>query len=205
MNRYFGVSSFLKFAFLSAFAIFFASFPSAPLLEARAQQQQIVWTDQKKPILEHIRTLRKLNTEERTRKTKELALQIRQLPAGMNKVRLALGLAGLSTEGEFGHDTLQEVATTLSGALREHPLPATPKGPPAPYVELAQLVRYERADGAFDDPQYAGCAVGRGRCAAPAGRFFLSGLTGLEVEFEGIARQRGVGEFLGHVVPALPQ
>jgi peroxiredoxin len=155
MNRYLGVSSFLKFIFLSVFASSFSGLPSARLSEARAQQQQIVWTDREKPILEQIRTLRKLNTEERTRKTKELALQIRQLPAGMNKVRLAYALAGLSTEGDFGHGTLQEVATTLSGALREHPLPATPKGPPAPYVELAQLVRYEHLDGALDDPQYA--------------------------------------------------
>jgi peroxiredoxin len=96
-----------------------------------------------------------LNTEDRTRKTKDLALQIRQLPAGTNKVRLAYGLAGLSTEGDFGHDTLQEITTTLSGALHEHPLPATPKGPPAPYVELAQLVPYERVNAALDDPQYA--------------------------------------------------
>jgi peroxiredoxin len=155
MNRHFGVRSFLKIVVVSAFAISFASFPSTRLSAARAQQPQIVWTEQEKPILEQIRTLRKLNTEERTRKTKELALQIRQLPSGMNKLRLAYGLAGLSTEGDFGHDTLQEVATTLSGALREHPLPATPKGPPAPYLELAQLVRYEHVGGALDDPQYA--------------------------------------------------
>ena len=155
MKRHSGLAVSLKFIFVSTFAISFASFPSARFSEARAQQQQIVWSDQEKPILEQIRTLRRLNTGERTRKTKELALQIRQLPPGANKVRLAYGLAGLSTEGDFGHDTLQEVATTLSGALREHPLPATPKGPPAPYVELAQLVRYEHVNGALDDPQYA--------------------------------------------------
>jgi peroxiredoxin len=120
------------------------------------QQQQIVWSDQEKPILDKIRTLRKLSTEERARTTKDLALQIRQLPAGMNKVRLAFSLSGLSTEGDFGHDTLQEVAATLAGALREHPLPASPKGPPAPYVELAQLVRYEHVDVTLDDPQFAG-------------------------------------------------
>jgi peroxiredoxin len=120
------------------------------------QQQQIVWSDQEKPILDKIRTLRKLSTEERARTTKDLALQIRRLPAGMNKVRLAFSLSGLSTEGDFGHDTLQEVAATLAGALREHPLPASPKGPPAPYVELAQLVRYEHVDVTLDDPQFAG-------------------------------------------------
>ncbi|HXX16194.1 MAG TPA: TlpA disulfide reductase family protein [Candidatus Eremiobacteraceae bacterium] len=120
-----------------------------------AQQQQIVWTDQEKPILEKIRTLRKLDQEERARTTKQLALQIRQLPAGINKVRLANMLANLSTEGDFGHDMLQEVATTLQAALREAPVPATPSGPPAPYVELAQLVRYEHVQAAMDVPQYA--------------------------------------------------
>jgi peroxiredoxin len=115
-----------------------------------------VWSDQEKPIIEKIRTLRKLPEEQRAHATRDLALQIRQLPAGMNKVRLANSLAGLSTEGDLGRDTLQEVATTLAGALREHPLPATPKGgPPMPYFELAQLIRYEHVEGSLDDPQYA--------------------------------------------------
>ncbi|HTZ33754.1 MAG TPA: TlpA disulfide reductase family protein [Methylomirabilota bacterium] len=118
-------------------------------------QPQIVWTEQEKPILEKVRTLRKLPDDQRGRTTKELALKIRQLEPGMNKLRLAVGLAHLSTEGDFGQDTLQEVATTLANALKEHPLPATPKGPPEPYVELASLVRYERVNAALDDPQYA--------------------------------------------------
>lgn len=118
-------------------------------------QPQIVWTEQEKPIMEKIRTLRKLPDQQRARTTKELALQIRQLEPGMNKLRLAVGLSHLSTEGDFGQDTLQEVATTLAGALKEHPLPATPKGPPEPYIELASLVRYEHVNAALDDPQYA--------------------------------------------------
>jgi len=123
---------------------------------ARAQNQpQVVWTEQEKPILEKIRTLRKLPDDQRGRTTKELALQIRQLEPGLNKLRLAVGLAHLSTEGDFGKDTLQEVATTLAVALKEHPLPATPKGPPEPYVELASLVRYERVNASLEDPQYA--------------------------------------------------
>jgi peroxiredoxin len=129
---------------------------AGPLPSARAQRQPIVWSDQEKPILEKIRTLRKLPDEQRARTTKELALEIRQLLAGMNKVTLANSLANLSTEGDFGRETLQEVTTTLAGALREHPLPATPKGgPPAPYVELAELIRYEHVDGSLDDAQYA--------------------------------------------------
>jgi len=132
----------------------------APGCKASPQKQQIVWSEQEKPILEKIRTLRKLPDEERAHTTKDLALQIRQLPAGMNKVILATNLAGLSTEGDFGRDTLQEVTTTLSGALREHPLPATPKGPPMPYIEIAELIRYEHMEGSLDDSQYV-AAVAR--------------------------------------------
>src|SRR5208282_704965 len=145
-------------AVLAAFVVTFSVMAClvGPLARVRAQQQGIVWSDQEKPILEKIRTLRKLPDDQRAHTTKELALQIRQLPGGTNKVSLANGLANLSTEGDFGRDTLQEVATTLAGALREHPMPATPKGgPPAPYVELAELIRYEHMEGSLDDPQYA--------------------------------------------------
>src|SRR6476661_10890671 len=97
--------------------------------ETRLQGQQIVWSNQEKPILEDIRTLRKLSEGNRIKTTKQLAIKIRQLPAGMNKERLATTLASLSTEGDLGKDTLQEVATTLAEALREQPLPAGPRGP----------------------------------------------------------------------------
>jgi peroxiredoxin len=87
--------------------------------------------------------------------TKNLALQIRQLPATPNKLRLADALASLSTEGDFGRDTLQEVATTLASALHEQPVSGLPGKPPQPYVELAELVRYEHVQASLDDPQYA--------------------------------------------------
>jgi peroxiredoxin len=87
--------------------------------------------------------------------TKKLAIEIRQLPVTPNKLRLANSLAMLSTEGDFGHDMLQEVATTLAAALREQPLPAEKAQPPRPYVELAELVRYEHVQATLDDPQFA--------------------------------------------------
>ncbi len=88
-----------------------------------ARQSAIVWNDQEKPIAQQIGTLRSLPDDVRARTTKQLALQIRQLPAGANKLTLANSLANLSTEGDFGRDTLQEVTTTLAEALREHPVP----------------------------------------------------------------------------------
>lgn len=123
--------------------------------EARAQGQQIVWSNQEKPVLEDIRSLRKLSEGNRAKTTRQLALKIRQLPAGLNKVRLATTLAGLSTEGDAGKDTLQEVATTLAEALRENPIPAGPRGPEMPYSDLAKLVHYEHVQVNLDDPQYA--------------------------------------------------
>jgi len=142
---------------------------------AVAQQKEIVWSADEAPIHEQLHGLRDLPDDVRARTTKDLALKIRPLPSTENKLRLADGLAGLSTEGDFGHDALQEVATTLALTLKEHPLP-WPKpskdegsnGKPAaggdganaarepamPYVELASLVRYEHVEASLDDEQY---------------------------------------------------
>jgi peroxiredoxin len=120
-----------------------------------AQTQPIVWSKAEKPIAEELNGLRQLPDEKRARTTKELALQIRQLPATPNKLRLAYDLASLSTEGDFGQDTLQEVATTLSDSLREEPVPSAKGQPPMPYIELAQLVRYEHVQASLDDLQFA--------------------------------------------------
>ena len=109
--------------------------------------------------------------------TKDLALKIRALSSSdknkaENKLRLAVGLAGRATEGDFGHDALQDVANTLALALKEHPLPwPKPKPesgeegkttgttmnvrePAGPYMELASLVRYEHVEASLDDEQY---------------------------------------------------
>jgi peroxiredoxin len=123
-------------------------------LSVWAQKQEIVWSAQEKPIAEQIHGLRQLPDDVRAGVTKQLALQIRQLPATPNKLRLATGLANLSTEGDFGHDTLQEVATTLADTLRQQPVPDDHGPPPAAYVELAQLVRYEHVQASLDVPQF---------------------------------------------------
>jgi len=126
-------------------------------------QNQIALTDQERPILEQLRGLRHLPDDERARITKELAIRIRDLPASPGKLRLANGLASLSTEGDFGHDTLQEVATTLGDALLESRVTGTarkenldPKQLGAAYAELASLVRYEHVDAPSmaDVPQF---------------------------------------------------
>ena len=125
------------------------------LPRALAQAQQPAWNAEEAPIESQIHGLRSLPDDVRARTTKQLALQIRQLPAGANKLLLANDLANLSTEGDFGRDTLQEVATTLAGALRENPAPRDHGEPAEAFIELAELVRYERVQAALDDPQFA--------------------------------------------------
>ncbi len=56
-----------------------------------------------------------------------------------NKLRLAGGLAHLPTEGDFGHDTLQEGANSLAAALREQPQPDNNGEPGSLSMELASL------------------------------------------------------------------
>ena len=120
-----------------------------------AQSQEAAWTKQEAAIRDQIRRLRSLPDDARARTTKQLALDIRRLPAKPHKLDLAFAIANLSTEGDFGRETLQEVATTLADALRADPPPMMGTEPAPPYVELAELVRYEHVKANADDPQFA--------------------------------------------------
>jgi peroxiredoxin len=139
------------------------TFGTIGLQLASAQQKPVVYSADEQPIADQIHGLRGLPDDVRAGTTRDLALRIRKLPASENKLRLAVGLAGLSTEGDFGHSTLQEVATTLADTLRERPVPweepqdakagggaRSTRAPAYPYVELATLVRYEHVEVALD-------------------------------------------------------
>lgn len=132
--------------------IFLLLFSLAGFLSA---QDKIIWSDQEKPIVDQLHGLRKLDDTVRVQTTKNLALKIRQLPVVPNKLQLAGALANLSTEGDFGRDTLQEVTTTLAAALREQPPAGKPGEPDSLYEELASLVRYEHMQATSDNPQFA--------------------------------------------------
>ena len=119
-------------------AILFAIYPAV----LSAQDKQIPWTDQEKPIVEQLHRLRSLPDDERSIATKRLALQIRQLPTTHSRAGLAQRLAYLATEGDPGPGVLQEVATTLEQAADS-------------YTTLAQLVRYEHVQASSDNPQFA--------------------------------------------------
>jgi peroxiredoxin len=119
-----------------------------------AQGADASWTKPELAIRDQISHLRALADDVRARTTKQLALDIRALPKTQHKLRLANGLANLSTEGDFGHDTLQEVATTLASALKEQPVPRNGAEPDSGFIELATLVRYEHVQASSDDPQF---------------------------------------------------
>ncbi len=120
------------------------------------QEKQSAYTPGEKVIADQLRGLRAVPDEKRAGVTRQLALEIRALPAdSARRLSLASGLANLSTEGDYGRATLEEVAKTLAGALAEKPQPADPQGNPAqPYLTLAQLARYEHIPVELADPSY---------------------------------------------------
>ncbi len=105
---------------------------------------------QEQAIRDQIKTLRKVPDEQRGAVTRDLASQIQALAPSAAKLNLALGLAGLSTEGDFGRDTLRAVAGTLAAAASEQS-----SVPDEVYSELAQLARYEGIEVDVKAPQYA--------------------------------------------------
>jgi thiol-disulfide isomerase/thioredoxin len=106
-------------------------------------------------IESQIEKLRSLPDDKRPAATIQLAQAVQALPAGLPKVQLADELANLVTEGDQGADARQTVADTLAKSLAETPVSAKGDKPPMPYMELAQLVRYEHVNVTLNDPLYA--------------------------------------------------
>ena len=116
-----------------------------------------VYTPAESAIMAEMKTLRSSPDSDRGAKTSAIAAKIAALPGGSNKLRLASGLSNLSTEGDFGHQSLQDVADTLTLALTQSPVaPAANKAdrPAPPYLELAKLVRYEHVTSTLNDPEF---------------------------------------------------
>jgi thiol-disulfide isomerase/thioredoxin len=102
-----------------------------------------------------ISKLRSLSETGRPIATVELAKEVAALPAGMPRVRLADELAHLVTEGDQGQSTVQAVADTLRQSLADTPVPPKKNEIPTPYMDLANLVRYEGAAESWNDPEYS--------------------------------------------------
>jgi len=106
-------------------------------------------------ITNELKNLRSVPVDQRPAATLKIALEIRSLPAGTPKLRLADALCHLATEGDAGIGALQAVADTLSKSLAETPVPAKGDQVPMPYMDLAKLVHYENVKATLDDPLYA--------------------------------------------------
>ena len=142
-----------KAALLLAFAVVVPALPAQAPTEASIKKQ--------------FQNLRAVPDAQRPAVTRQLALDIRTLPAGLPKLQLADGLSHLATEGDPGREALTAVTFTLAQALSENPLPGKDDPaahPPMPYTDVAKIVRYEHivldpADPAIAkalaDPQYA--------------------------------------------------
>jgi thiol-disulfide isomerase/thioredoxin len=118
---------------------------TAPLLNAQVSESA---------INKQLEKLRSLSAEQRLAATTKTAADIRTLPAGTKKVDFAYRLANLVTEGDQGAVALQAVADTLSQALEQSPVPAKGDQPPAPYLELASLVRYKNVTTTLKNPLF---------------------------------------------------
>jgi len=89
----------------------------------------------------------------------QAAKDIRSLPAGSGKVKLADALFHVATVGEAGRDAIQATADTLVQTLTETPQPEK-DGIPAPlYMDLAKLVRYGGMTTSLNDSELAKAAA----------------------------------------------
>jgi len=116
---------------------------ASPFLPAQATQSSIIG---------ELKKLRSVPTADRPAATAKIAVEIRTLPSGPEKVGLADSLSHLATEGDAGHATLQAVADTLTRSLTESPVSPKKDEVPDPYSSLAQLVRYEHVTTTLTDP-----------------------------------------------------
>ena len=110
-------------------------------------QTRPILSDQEKAISAQMGKLRSLPDAEWTKAVGQLARQIQELPPGPGKIGLIGGFGNLVTEGDAGHETLQIVASTMAGVLRDSPN-AQLEG------TLARLVRYEHVEVSLDTPPY---------------------------------------------------
>ncbi len=101
-----------------------------------------------KAIYQEILNLKHLPGEVRANAIKDLALRIRQQP-DRYVVALASNLATSATEAS-GRDALQEVATTLAGALRKSP----DRDEHSAFRMLAELARYSHIEVSLQDPRF---------------------------------------------------
>jgi len=166
----------------------------------------IVWaqtSDEVNAIMGRVRQLRSLPDEEWTASVGEIARQIHAMPNGAGKQGLIGSLVNLATEGDAGQATLQTIADTIVEVF-----PGLPERSRASLGQsLATLARYEHVKVLLDDPLYRAALekLDAADQARTRSGFHPVRYHRQSVDVERAARQSCPGEFLGHLVPAVPQ
>lgn len=106
-----------------------------------------------KSITKELEGLRALPDAEHGPAIGKIALDIRTLPAGPQRLQLAVSLVHLATEGDPGLANIQAAAVTLADTLKQTPAPAKDGKPAEPYMELAKLAHYIGIKTDLSDPQ----------------------------------------------------
>lgn len=136
-------------------------------------------------ISDGISKLRSIPYDKRGAQIKELAAQIKQVPAGKEQVELAYNLMSRATEGEPGQDALQAATDAFSMALTGYPIPSKSGKVASPYLELASVVKYEGIHTDFKGPELAQAMAQLDKQDEEIGKadFTLSDLKGKKVKF----------------------
>lgn len=147
---------------------------AAPLLHAKGPEDA---------IQKEIATFRDQAASDKPASVVKIAGEIKALPAGKSKVKLADDLSHVATEGDNGQPALQAVADALTQALSETPMPGKNDWPPPPYFDLARLVRYEGVNSTLADPLFvkAGAALVQNDADIEKVDFTLKDLSGKKV------------------------
>jgi len=106
-------------------------------------------------IVDQLKSLRSVVVAQKPAEVIKIAGEIGAFPAGDKKVQLADSLVHLVTEGDQGSDARQAAADALAKALAGSPVAPKKDEVPMPYLDLANMVRYEDAAIKLDDPLYA--------------------------------------------------
>jgi peroxiredoxin len=118
---------------------------TAPLLNAQASEAS---------IQKQLDIYRSIPAAQRPAIFIQLATDIRALPAGPKKVRLADTLVNEVTEGDNGEQALQLAGDTLTKSLVESPISSKGDRPPEPYISLARIVHYMQVKTTLSDPLF---------------------------------------------------
>lgn len=106
------------------------------------------------PLANQLQSLVTAPSGERTADTLKIVAEIRDLPAGIFKVQCADALAQISMRDDPGPRAFEAVSAALHDSLAGFAVAGSGSEPAEPYMDLARLVRYERAGVALDDPRF---------------------------------------------------